>query len=54
MKTRTLLKIQPWSFLDSATSTSLKVATKDVLAGLTPREAKVLVCVYRYEYRPHS
>ena len=28
--------------LDSATSTSLKVATKDVLAGLTPREAKVL------------
>ncbi|MGY5613420.1 RNA polymerase sigma factor RpoD [Vibrio brasiliensis] len=28
--------------LDSATATSLKVATKDVLAGLTPREAKVL------------
>ncbi|WPC74559.1 RNA polymerase sigma factor RpoD [Vibrio porteresiae] len=28
--------------LDSATSTSLKVATRDVLAGLTPREAKVL------------
>ncbi|WP_117235753.1 RNA polymerase sigma factor RpoD [Vibrio maerlii] len=28
--------------LDSATSGSLKVATKDVLAGLTPREAKVL------------
>ncbi|WP_261834681.1 RNA polymerase sigma factor RpoD [Vibrio ishigakensis] len=28
--------------LDSATSTSLKFATKDVLAGLTPREAKVL------------
>ncbi|CCN38066.1 RNA polymerase, sigma 70 (sigma D) factor [Vibrio nigripulchritudo SO65] len=28
--------------LDSATSTSLRVATKDVLAGLTPREAKVL------------
>lgn len=28
--------------LDSATSTNLKVATKDVLAGLTPREAKVL------------
>jgi len=28
--------------LDSATATSLRVATKDVLAGLTPREAKVL------------
>jgi len=28
--------------LDSATAGSLKVATKDVLAGLTPREAKVL------------
>ncbi|UTZ40253.1 RNA polymerase sigma factor RpoD [Vibrio campbellii] len=28
--------------LDSATATSLKMATKDVLAGLTPREAKVL------------
>ncbi|KOO05092.1 RNA polymerase sigma factor RpoD [Vibrio nereis] len=28
--------------LDSATSGSLRVATKDVLAGLTPREAKVL------------
>ncbi len=28
--------------LDSATSTSLKIATKEVLAGLTPREAKVL------------
>ncbi|WGV99935.1 RNA polymerase sigma factor RpoD [Vibrio sp. YMD68] len=28
--------------LDSATSTSLRGATKDVLAGLTPREAKVL------------
>jgi RNA polymerase primary sigma factor len=28
--------------LDSATMTSLRVATKDVLAGLTPREAKVL------------
>ncbi|EGR0350303.1 RNA polymerase sigma factor RpoD [Vibrio vulnificus] len=28
--------------LDSATATSLKAATKDVLAGLTPREAKVL------------
>ncbi|MGO2499084.1 MAG: RNA polymerase sigma factor RpoD [Vibrio hibernica] len=28
--------------LDSATATSLKFATKDVLAGLTPREAKVL------------
>ncbi len=28
--------------LDSATATSLKGATKDVLAGLTPREAKVL------------
>ncbi|MGD8109947.1 RNA polymerase sigma factor RpoD [Vibrio sp. NTOU-M3] len=28
--------------LDSATSTSLKGATRDVLAGLTPREAKVL------------
>ncbi len=28
--------------LDSATATSLKLATKDVLAGLTPREAKVL------------
>jgi len=28
--------------LDSATSTSLRAATKDVLAGLTPREAKVL------------
>jgi RNA polymerase primary sigma factor len=28
--------------IDSATSTSLKVATRDVLAGLTPREAKVL------------
>jgi RNA polymerase primary sigma factor len=28
--------------LDSATSTSLRVATRDVLAGLTPREAKVL------------
>lgn len=28
--------------LDSATSTSLRFATKDVLAGLTPREAKVL------------
>ncbi len=28
--------------LDSATSGSLKIATKDVLAGLTPREAKVL------------
>ncbi|KEY91107.1 RNA polymerase sigma factor [Candidatus Photodesmus blepharus] len=28
--------------LDSATSTSLKVATRDVLSGLTPREAKVL------------
>ncbi|EJL6760951.1 RNA polymerase sigma factor RpoD [Vibrio cholerae] len=28
--------------LDSATATSLKAATRDVLAGLTPREAKVL------------
>lgn len=28
--------------LDSATATSLRVATRDVLAGLTPREAKVL------------
>ncbi|MGL6258515.1 RNA polymerase sigma factor RpoD [Vibrio sp. WXL103] len=28
--------------VDSATATSLKGATKDVLAGLTPREAKVL------------
>ncbi|OCH13259.1 RNA polymerase sigma factor RpoD [Aliivibrio sp. 1S165] len=28
--------------VDSATSTSLKFATNDVLAGLTPREAKVL------------
>ncbi|MDP5254499.1 MULTISPECIES: RNA polymerase sigma factor RpoD [unclassified Vibrio] len=28
--------------LDSATATSLKLATKDVLSGLTPREAKVL------------
>ncbi|WMP10240.1 RNA polymerase sigma factor RpoD [Vibrio parahaemolyticus] len=28
--------------LDSATATSLKMATKDVFAGLTPREAKVL------------
>ncbi|MGR5093290.1 RNA polymerase sigma factor RpoD [Vibrio maritimus] len=28
--------------VDSATMTSLRVATKDVLAGLTPREAKVL------------
>ena len=28
--------------LDSATATSLRMATKDVLAGLTPREAKVL------------
>ena len=28
--------------LDSATATSLRGATKDVLAGLTPREAKVL------------
>lgn len=28
--------------LDSATATNLKMATKDVLAGLTPREAKVL------------
>ncbi|NLS12345.1 RNA polymerase sigma factor RpoD [Vibrio sp. SM6] len=28
--------------LDSATATSLKMATRDVLAGLTPREAKVL------------
>ncbi len=28
--------------LESATATSLKMATKDVLAGLTPREAKVL------------
>lgn len=28
--------------LDSATATSLRAATKDVLAGLTPREAKVL------------
>ncbi|HCE4949294.1 RNA polymerase sigma factor RpoD [Vibrio parahaemolyticus] len=28
--------------LDSATATSLKMATKDVLADLTPREAKVL------------
>nr|WP_308218827.1 RNA polymerase sigma factor RpoD [Vibrio salinus] len=28
--------------LDSATSTSLRAATRDVLAGLTPREAKVL------------
>ncbi len=28
--------------LDSATSTSLKAATRDVLGGLTPREAKVL------------
>ncbi len=28
--------------LDSATSTSLRGATRDVLAGLTPREAKVL------------
>ncbi|MDC0611160.1 RNA polymerase sigma factor RpoD [Vibrio sp.] len=28
--------------LDSATSTSLRSATRDVLAGLTPREAKVL------------
>ncbi|EPE37744.1 RNA polymerase sigma factor [Candidatus Photodesmus katoptron] len=28
--------------LDDATSTSLKVATRDVLSGLTPREAKVL------------
>ncbi|CAM3505384.1 RNA polymerase sigma factor RpoD [Vibrio aerogenes CECT 7868] len=28
--------------IESATSTSLKVATRDVLAGLTPREAKVL------------
>lgn len=30
--------------LDSATATSLKMATKDVLAGLTPREAKYFVC----------
>ncbi|CAM2980296.1 RNA polymerase sigma factor RpoD [Vibrio ordalii] len=28
--------------LDSATATSLRAATRDVLAGLTPREAKVL------------
>ena len=28
--------------VDSATATSLKLATSDVLAGLTPREAKVL------------
>ncbi|SDH40755.1 RNA polymerase, sigma 70 subunit, RpoD [Vibrio xiamenensis] len=28
--------------LDSATATSLKAATRDVLSGLTPREAKVL------------
>lgn len=28
--------------LDSATATSLKAATRDVLAGLTPRETKVL------------
>ncbi|HAS5556373.1 TPA: RNA polymerase sigma factor RpoD [Vibrio cholerae] len=40
--------------LDSATATSLKAATRDVLAGLTPREAKVLRMRFGIDMNDHT